>query len=153
DANGDISPSGTVMLNQNENQTFTITPHAGYAVKRISVDGADAAVGPSYTFTNVTANHTISVAFAIPTAPMDASVVDDAGVADGGATDGGTGENPVDAGRGPGGGGKGCSCQMGRGSTATPALWILALLLVAHRVRRRRRQMLLAIVGVAMMTG
>jgi GxGYxYP putative glycoside hydrolase C-terminal domain/GxGYxY sequence motif in domain of unknown function N-terminal/Divergent InlB B-repeat domain len=130
-ANGDISPSGTVMLNQNEDQTFTITPHSGYAVKTLSVDGVDAALGASYTFTNVTANHTISVTFANPETPMDA------GVGDAGTADGGTG-GTADAGR-LGAGNGGCSCQIQHGSSPKPALWsILVLLVLAHRLRSRR---------------
>ena len=132
DANGDINPSGTVMLSQNEDQTFTITPHAGYAVKTLSVDGVVAAAGPSYTFTNVTANHTIGVTFANPATPMDA------GVDDAGTVDGGTGGSD-DAGGGPSPENGGCSCQIQHGSSVTLAPWsLLGLLVLAHRRRRRR---------------
>jgi hypothetical protein len=131
-ANGDISPSGTVMLDQNEDQIFTITPHPGYALKTLSVDGVDAALGPSYTFTNVTANHTISVTFANPATPMDAGV-DDAGTADGGT--GGTGG----AGGGPGAPHGGCSYTTQDGSGSIPALLsILVLLVLTHRRREIR---------------
>ena len=45
DRNGDITPSGTVTLNQNVDQTFTFTPHAGHSVASVSVDGVAAPVG------------------------------------------------------------------------------------------------------------
>jgi len=132
DANGDISPSGALMLDQNESQTFAITPHSGYAVKTLSVDGVDEAVAPSYTFTNVTANHTISVTFANPATPMDA------GVGDAGTADGGTGGSD-DAGGGPGPENGGCSCQMQHGSSSRPSAWsLLVLLVLGHRRRSRR---------------
>ena len=65
-ANGSISPSGAVAVNEGASQTFTITPNAGYRINKVIVDGSEVAVnGGSYTFTNVTANHTISVTFAV----------------------------------------------------------------------------------------
>ncbi|MFO0584244.1 MAG: OmpA family protein [Anaeromyxobacter sp.] len=66
-ANGSISPSGTVSVNYGATQAFTFTPSAGYHVASVTVDGAAVAVASSYTFTNVTANHTIAVTFAIDT--------------------------------------------------------------------------------------
>lgn len=62
-ANGKISPSGTVSVADGASQTFTITPDAGFAVAAIKVDGADKAVASTYTFTNVTADHSIAVTF------------------------------------------------------------------------------------------
>ena len=45
--------------------SFTITPVAGYHVADVLVDGASAGAITGYTFTNVTANHTIAASFAI----------------------------------------------------------------------------------------
>ena len=61
---GSITPSGTFFQSQGENQTFTIAPATGYTVSDVQVDGKT--VGPlaSYTFSNVSANHTISATFA-----------------------------------------------------------------------------------------
>jgi len=64
-ANGSISPTGTVTVASGGSQTFTFTPSAGYAVASVTVDGVSKGVLSSYTFSNVTANHTISVAFAV----------------------------------------------------------------------------------------
>ena len=61
--NGQISPNGTLPLNAGSNQTFTITPNAGYHIVNVVVD--DLSMGPitSYTFTNVDAPHHISATF------------------------------------------------------------------------------------------
>src|SRR5207253_5102996 len=64
-ANGAITPSGSVTVNQAANQSFTITPNSGYVVSSVTVDGASAGAVTSYTFTNVQANHTISASFAL----------------------------------------------------------------------------------------
>ena len=62
-AGGTISPSGSVVVSSGASQTFTITANSGYVISGVSVDGvAQGAIG-SYTFTNVTSNHTISATF------------------------------------------------------------------------------------------
>jgi len=60
---GTISPSGAVTVYSGKNQTFTITPNTGYAIAGVLVDGVDNGKINTYTFSNVTANHTISVTF------------------------------------------------------------------------------------------
>lgn len=60
---GSISPSGAVTVNNGENKTFTITPASGYAISDVKVDGASVGAVSSYTFSNVTANHTIHASF------------------------------------------------------------------------------------------
>ncbi|PFM82135.1 hypothetical protein COJ46_08725 [Bacillus sp. AFS077874] len=63
-SNGTISPSGNVSVNHGKNQTFTITPNKGYEVATFTVDGVNANLtNNSYTFTNVTKDHTINVTF------------------------------------------------------------------------------------------
>jgi hypothetical protein len=62
-ANGSISPVGTTTLAQGSNQTYTITPNAGYYISSLVVDGVSVATSTSYTFTNVQAAHTITVGF------------------------------------------------------------------------------------------
>ncbi len=67
-ANGSIAPSGSMTVNSGASQTFTITPNTGYHVADVLVDGSSVGAVPSYTFTNVTTNHTIAASFiAIPT--------------------------------------------------------------------------------------
>jgi hypothetical protein len=64
-ANGNISPTGAVAVNHGANQSFTITPNSCYHVADVLVDGSSVGPVTSYTFTNVTANHTISATFSI----------------------------------------------------------------------------------------
>ncbi len=66
-ANGSISPSGAVAVGSGNSQTFTITPNAGYAVSAVTVDGVNKGAITTYTFSNVTAAHTISAAFVAST--------------------------------------------------------------------------------------
>ena len=72
-ANGSISPSGVVGVNYGVSQTFTITPNAGYHVADVLVDGSSVGAVTSYTFTNVTSNHTISATFAVNAYTITAS--------------------------------------------------------------------------------
>ena len=65
--NGSITPSTPQTLNYGDSITFTITPDANYHIVDVGVDGASQGPIGSYTFENVTANHTISAAFAIDT--------------------------------------------------------------------------------------
>lgn len=61
--NGSISPSGSVTVNQGSDKSFTITPDTGYSIDDVLVDGSSVGAVSSYTFTNVTQNHTISATF------------------------------------------------------------------------------------------
>jgi hypothetical protein len=63
DVNGSITPSGTITFNKGASQTFTITPNQGYTVRSVIVDGANRGAITTYTFTNVTANHSINAYF------------------------------------------------------------------------------------------
>ncbi|MDD5435299.1 MAG: hypothetical protein PH343_07720, partial [Nitrospira sp.] len=60
---GTITPSGTTVVNHGADQTFTITPDINYHVSDLVVDGLSAGAVSSYTFTNITAGHTINVSF------------------------------------------------------------------------------------------
>ena len=148
---GTISPSGTIGVNQNDSQTFTFAPAAGYAIAKVSVDGVDG-TGVSYAFTNVTSNHTISVTFA-------AEPTTDGGTPEAGGPDAGTPDAEApDAGPAPadasvsaidgsaadasgataaGGVPAGCSCRVPpRSTSASPALAFLGLAALARRRRR-----------------
>ena len=61
--NGSISPSGWTSVRHGWDQTFTITPDKGYAVAKVLVDGKSVGSVKSYTFKNVTKDHTIEVVF------------------------------------------------------------------------------------------
>ena len=71
--NGSISPSGAVLVAQDGSQSFTITPSANYHIADVSVDGVSVGAVTSYSFNNVTANHTISASFAINTHTITAT--------------------------------------------------------------------------------
>ena len=61
--NGSISPSGWTSVRDGRDQTFTITPDKGYAVAKVLVDGKSVGSVKSYTFKNVTKDHTIEAIF------------------------------------------------------------------------------------------
>jgi hypothetical protein len=63
--NGSISPQGTVTVGYGANQSFTITPNPCYEVANVTIDGASVGAVTSYTFNNVTANHTLNASFVL----------------------------------------------------------------------------------------
>ena len=60
---GTISLSGTLTISYGDSKTFTIVPNSGYKISDVKVDGASQGALSTYTFTNVTTNHTISATF------------------------------------------------------------------------------------------
>ena len=72
-AGGSIDPSGAVVVNQGADQSFTITPTAGFAIADVLVDGGSVGAVGTYTFTNVIADHTISASFSANTFTITAS--------------------------------------------------------------------------------
>ncbi|GHT39029.1 hypothetical protein AGMMS49965_03970 [Bacteroidia bacterium] len=63
-AGGSISPNGRESVTSGNSPTFTFTPSSDcYEINEVWVDGEDVGKRNSYTFPNVTANHTISVSF------------------------------------------------------------------------------------------
>ena len=71
--NGSISPLGAVTVNYGADQTFTITPNTGYHIVDVKVDSVSQGAITSYTFTNVTSNHTIDATFEIDTFTITAT--------------------------------------------------------------------------------
>jgi len=57
----------TVTVNSGSSQSFSITPSAGSYVAGVTVDGASVGIVKSYTFSNITAERTISATFAATT--------------------------------------------------------------------------------------
>lgn len=72
-ANGSISPSGAVQVDHGASQSFTITPSAHHHVADVLVDGSSVGAVTGYTFSNVTAAHTIAATFAGDTYTVTAS--------------------------------------------------------------------------------
>jgi len=63
---GSISPGGEQTVARGGSKTFSFTADTGYEIEEVLVDGlsnVQAVSSKSYTFTNITANHTISVSF------------------------------------------------------------------------------------------
>ncbi|MDM8523732.1 hypothetical protein QUF80_10210 [Desulfococcaceae bacterium HSG8] len=60
---GTISPSGEVIVDEGQDQTFTIETEAGFVVADVVIDGDSAGQISEYTFENVTENHSIAVSF------------------------------------------------------------------------------------------
>ena len=63
---GVVEPSGDVTVNHGASATFTASPEAGYTVTGLVVDGNRISPARSYTFNNVTEDHTIVFEFGLP---------------------------------------------------------------------------------------
>jgi uncharacterized repeat protein (TIGR01451 family) len=64
DAHGTLEPSGMVVKNGLEAQTFTATPATDYAIGKWYLDGVSVqSNSPSLTLSNITAEHTVMVTF------------------------------------------------------------------------------------------
>jgi uncharacterized repeat protein (TIGR02543 family) len=78
-AGGSISPSGAVSVNCGANKTFNITADSCWNIADVSVDSVSQGAVASYTFTNVTANHTISATFSAITYTLTVNVTPSGG--------------------------------------------------------------------------
>jgi len=74
--NGSISPSGSVAIAEDADQTFTIIPDSGYDIVDVLVDGVSQGAIGSYSFSQVSADHTITVEFAVNTYTISAAAGD-----------------------------------------------------------------------------
>ena len=71
DQGGVITPNGTVTVAKGESATFAIAASSGYEISDVTVDGASVGKVESYTFSDVSANHTIEAKFAKAAAKFD----------------------------------------------------------------------------------
>lgn len=60
---GTVDCDSTIEVENGSSKTITFTPNRGYKIKDVLIDGVSQGAITSYTFTNVTANHTIEVVF------------------------------------------------------------------------------------------
>jgi hypothetical protein len=74
-ANGSITPSGAVPVTAGGSQAFTIAANAGFHVADVLVDAVSVGAVTNYSFTNVTANHTIDASFAGDARTLTVNVV------------------------------------------------------------------------------
>jgi mannose/cellobiose epimerase-like protein (N-acyl-D-glucosamine 2-epimerase family) len=72
-AGGTITPAGSVTVSEGASKTFSITPLNGYEISGVSVDGQAISSVSTYTFNNVTENHTINAMFALKTYTITAN--------------------------------------------------------------------------------
>ena len=64
----------SVTVNHAASQAFSIAPAAGYSISDVKVDGVSVGRVASYSFSNLTANHTIAATFAAATATVSRPV-------------------------------------------------------------------------------
>jgi hypothetical protein len=62
-SNGTITPSGSKTVQSGASQSYTITPNTGYQIADVKVDGASVGAVSVYTFSAISASHTISATF------------------------------------------------------------------------------------------
>ncbi|MCB1762910.1 MAG: VCBS repeat-containing protein [Gammaproteobacteria bacterium] len=60
---GTISPVGSINVTQGADQTFTVTPESGYYIADVVADGVSLGAVSTYSFKNVTEDHTIVARF------------------------------------------------------------------------------------------
>ncbi|MGA8019058.1 MAG: fibronectin type III domain-containing protein, partial [Desulfobacterales bacterium] len=61
---GSIDPSGTVSVTEGQSKIFNVSPHSGFHIDRVLIDGKDSGSSSTYTFKDLSANHTIYATFA-----------------------------------------------------------------------------------------
>ena len=83
---GTISPAGTVFVPYGRDTTFILAPAPGYHLDSLLVDGVNLGAPASYTFTDVTANHTIAALFSINRYTIVASASSGGSIAPAGTT-------------------------------------------------------------------
>ncbi len=62
-SNGSISSAGVSTVCEGNDKTYSFSPASGYSISNVVIDGTSYGAISSYTFTNVTGNHSISVSF------------------------------------------------------------------------------------------
>jgi hypothetical protein len=72
-SNGTVSPSGTTIVDHGGNAAYTITPYSGYHVADVLVDGVSRGAIESYTFSNVTGDHSLQATFAADAVTVSAT--------------------------------------------------------------------------------
>lgn len=60
---GSISPEGHSLVSAGDSKEYTIAPSPGWRIKDVLVDGESVGARDTYTFSNVTGDHTISAKF------------------------------------------------------------------------------------------
>jgi autotransporter-associated beta strand protein len=74
-AGGAITPSGPVAVSAGSNQSFTIAASLGYQISNVTVDGVSTGAVSAFTFTHVTAHHTIAASFASTVVKLSGAII------------------------------------------------------------------------------
>ncbi|MHB1356870.1 MAG: beta strand repeat-containing protein [Anaerolineae bacterium] len=61
--NGSITPSGTQHIDYGTSRTYNIAANDGYHILDVKIDGESIGITTTFTFVNVTSNHTITASF------------------------------------------------------------------------------------------
>lgn len=74
------SPHGTILpgtstVTEGGSKTFSVTPHTGYYVANVIVDGESKGAVSSWTFSNVQENHVLTATFASDVSPPDSFTI------------------------------------------------------------------------------
>lgn len=72
---GTISPSGEIKVSSGESLTFYIHPQSRHVIAEVKIDGSSQGPMNSYTFTNISANHSIEANFLPKPVPQVAFAV------------------------------------------------------------------------------
>jgi hypothetical protein len=70
---GSITPSGSVGVNCGASQAFAISAASCYSIADVVVDGSSVGPVSGYTFSGVSANHTIAASFSLNSYTISAS--------------------------------------------------------------------------------
>jgi hypothetical protein len=70
---GSINPSGVITLDYGSSRTYTISPNTGYQISGVLVDNVSVGTPSVYSFSNISANHTIAASFSLITNTITAS--------------------------------------------------------------------------------
>ena len=70
---GSITPSGSASVASGTSKSYAIAAASGYRIADVKVDGVSVGAVASYSFSNVTSNHTIAATFAVQTYTITAS--------------------------------------------------------------------------------
>lgn len=73
-AGGAMTPTSKVVR-YGQNVTYSFVPDSGYEIRDVKVDDVSVGAVTSYTFSNISASHTISVAFAVKQTDTSAPVI------------------------------------------------------------------------------
>ena len=84
--NGTISPTGTTTVDDGGSLTYKFAAAAHHHIAKVMVDGKNKGTVSSYTFSNITADHTIAVSFAPDSYTISASTGGNGGISPLGTT-------------------------------------------------------------------